>query len=490
MEYLLRLGELTLKSRKSRKRFMDALIGNISDALESNGVKDYRLVDMYGRIYLDVDKDVSSILKRIFGLVGVIEVISHKFTSLEDIVSKAVDIYNNVVRDHSFGVKTNRVGRHPFKSIDVNREVGEALLKYAFKVDLSNPDIWVKLEVRDDKVYYYLREYKGYGGLPIGTEGRVLALFSGGYDSPVASWNMLRRGVEVDFIHFQLGGERHFNKVLRVAIELTRNWCYGYKPKLFNIDFRSVAKAIRDNIRRDYRIVILRRMMYKVASIVAEEIGADALVTGESIGQVSSQTLKNLIAIDQATEYTVLRPLIGFDKVEIIDLSREIGLYNYSKTVEEVCALVEERPVIYADLDIVSREEAKLDMSIITNSVSERVKYDLRIIKPEQVPVEDEYSVEPEDIPEDALIVDIRGSFSYMLGHIPGSINMSEDDLIKEAENLARDGRKVVVVCPVGLDSVEIVKKLRDIGIQAYYLLGGFRGYLKHKKIIQGSKSL
>lgn len=485
MEYLLRLGELTLKSRRSRKRFMDALIRNISDALESNGVRDYRLVDMYGRIYIDVDVDISNILRRIFGLVGVIEVISHKFTSLEDIASKAIDIYKDLVKDRSFGVKTNRVGRHPFKSVDVNREVGSALLKYASKVDLSNPDVWIKLEVRDDKVYYYLKEYRGYGGLPIGTEGRVLALFSGGYDSPVASWNMLRRGVEVDFIHFQLGGERHFNKVLRVAIELARNWCYGYKPKLFNIDFRPVAKAIRENVRRDYRIVILRRMMYRVASIVAEEINADALVTGESIGQVSSQTLKNLIAIDHATEYTVLRPLIGFDKIEIIDLSREIGLYNYSRVVEEVCALVEDRPVINADPDIISGEEAKLDMSIIMNSVSDRVKYDLRIIKPEQVPMEDEYSVEPGDMPEDALIIDVRGSFSYMLGHIPGSINMSEEDLLKKAGNLARDGKKVIVVCPVGLDSVEIVKKLRELGVEAYYLLGGFRGYLKHRKITE-----
>ncbi len=481
----MRLGELTLKSRRSRKRFMDTLFNNIYDALESNGVRDYKMVDLYGRVYLEVDRDVSDILRRIFGLVGVVEVVSYEFDDLEDIASKAEEIYRDVIKGRSFGVKTNRVGNHPFKSIDVNRVVGERLLKYASKVDLSSPDVWVKIEVRDDKVYYYLREYSGYGGLPIGTEGKVLALFSGGYDSPVAAWHMLRRGVEVDFIHFQLGGERHFNKVLRVAVELARNWCYGYKPKMFKVDFRPIAKAIRENVRQDYRIVILKRMMYRAASIIAEEIGADALVTGESIGQVSSQTLRNLVVTDMATEYTVFRPLIGFDKVEIIDVSREIGLYEYSKIVEEVCALVEERPVINADPEIASQEESKLDMSLLTESLSDRVKYDLRIIRPEQVPMTDEYAIEPGAIPEDAVIIDIRGSFSYMLNHIPGSINMTEKELLDKAEELAKEGRKVVVVCPVGLDSVEIVKVLREKGVKAYYLSGGFKAYLKYKKNIQ-----
>ena len=481
----MRLGELTLKSRRSRKRFMDALLNSISDALESNGIKDYNVVDLYGRVYLEVDKDVSNILRRIFGLVGVVEVVSYKFDSLEDIAARAEEIYRDLVSGRSFGVKTNRVGNHPFKSIDVNRIVGERLLKYASKVDLSTPDIWVKIEVRDDKVYFYLREYRGYGGLPIGTEGKVLALFSGGYDSPVAAWHMLRRGVEVDFIHFQLGGEGHFNKVLRVAVELARNWCYGYKPKMYKIDFRPIAKAIRENVRRDYRIVILKRMMYRAASIVAEEIGADALVTGESIGQVSSQTLRNLVATDKATGYTVFRPLIGFDKVEIIDYSREIGLYEYSKVVEEVCALVEEKPVIHADFEVVSQEESKLDMSLLTEAVSDMVKYDLRIISPEQVPMTDEYSVEPDSIPEDALIVDIRGSFSYMLNHIPGSVNMSEEELLNKAEEFAEEGRKIVVVCPVGLDSVEVVKKLREKGVKAFYLSGGFKAYMKYRKNIQ-----
>ena len=481
MEVLLRLGELTLKSRRSRRRFMDHLINNIEDSLKSNGFNDYEIKDLYGRVYLKIngDKDPLETLSRVFGIVGVVEVKSHRFKDLDDIVSKAIDIYREMVRGKTFGVKTRRVGRHDFRSIDVNKRVGEGLLKYAKKVDLSNPDIWVNIEVRDGTVYYYLREVNGYGGLPIGTEGKALALFSGGFDSPVAAWHMMRRGVEVHFIHFQLGGEKYFNKVLRVAVELAHKWGYGYKPMLYKVDFRPIAREIREKVRRDYRIVILKRLMYRGAAIVAESIDADALVTGESIGQVSSQTLRNLVVTDRAVNMTVFRPLIGLDKVDIIDKSREIGLYEYSKIVEEVCALVEERPVIHADPEVAEEEESKLDMSLVEEAISEMVKYDLRRIEPFQVPMEDTYAVEPDKIPEDALIVDIRGSFSYMLGHIPGSVNMKVDELLGKADEFRREGRKIVVVCPVGLDSVEVVYRLREMGVESYYLAGGYRAYRK-----------
>jgi len=295
MEYLLRLGELTLKTGRSRERFESRLMENIRDALETNGFRDYELSISPGRIYLRVDGDAMEILTRVFGVVGVVRVVSHKFESLEDIVEKGVEIYRDMVRGRSFGVRTRRVGRHSFRSIDVNRALGEALLKYAERVDLTDPDIWVRLEIRGERVYYYLEEREGPGGLPLGTGGSALALFSGGFDSPVATWLAMRRGVEMHMVHFQLGGERHFNKVLRVAIQLARSWGYGYKPILYRVDFRDIAREIRNRVRRDYRIVILKRLMYRAAEKLLEMMGGEALVTGESVGQVSSQTLSTTL---------------------------------------------------------------------------------------------------------------------------------------------------------------------------------------------------
>ncbi len=488
MEYLLRLGELTLKTGRSRERFESRLVDNIRDALESNGFREYEVSVSPGRIYVKVDGDAMGVLTRVFGIVGVVRVISHRFESLDDIVEKGVEIYRELVRGRSFGVRARRVGRHSFRSIDVNRALGEALLKYAEKVDLTNPDIWVRLEIRGDKVYYYLEEGEGPGGLPIGTGGSALALFSGGFDSPVATWLAMRRGIEMHMIHFQLGGERHFNKVLRVAIQLARDWAYGYKPILYRVDFRDVAREIRSRVRQDYRIVILKRLMYRAAEMLLKMIGGEALVTGESIGQVSSQTLRNLVVTDMAIGSTVLRPLVGMDKDEVIGMSRRIGLYDVSRVVEEVCALVEEAPVTWADPEIAAEEEAKIPMELVEEAVSNAMKYSLRDLYNVNLDIPDEYGVEPGEIPRDALVIDIRGSFSYMLGHIPGSINMKPEEVLNRWREFKEEGRPVVLVCPVGLESIELVEKLREKGVEAYYLLGGYRAYkLMERRVGSGA---
>ncbi len=477
MEYLLRLGELTLKMGRSRERFEERLVENVKDALSSNGIKLVSIRVLRGRIHLETDRDAIDVLRRVFGIVGVAEVVSHKFRDLSDIVEKGVEIYREMVRGRSFGVKTRRVGSHSFTSIDVNRELGAELLKYASKVDLTNPDIWVRLEVRGDTVYYILREERGYGGLPIGTGGSAISLFSGGFDSPVATWMVMRRGVEVHMVHFQLGNERHFHKVLAVAIRLARRWGYGYKPILYRIDFRPIARQIRERVRQDYRIVVLKRLMYRAAEMLLEEVGGEALVTGESIGQVSSQTLRNLVITDKAIDSTVLRPLIGVDKTFIIDTSREIGLHDLSKAVEEVCALVEEAPVTWGDPEVAAEEEAKIDMDLLREQVMNKVKYVLRELEEIDVEAMDLYGVEPDSIPEDAYLVDIRGRFSFMLSHIPGSVNMTPEELLSKAEELKALGKPVVVICPVGLESIDVVEELRRRGVEAYYLLGGYRAY-------------
>jgi len=477
MEYLLRLGELTLKMGRSRERFEERLLYNVRDALESNGLEPKRLVMMRGRVYIEVDQDAMDVLRRVFGVVGVAEVVSHKFRTLDDVVERGVEVFGDMVRGKSFGVRTKRIGRHDFTSLDVNKALGRELLRYGSKVDLTNPDIWVRLEIRGDTTYYILREKPGYGGLPIGTGGTVLSLFSGGFDSPVAAWMVMRRGVEVNMVHFQLGGENHFHKVLAVAIRLARRWGYGYRPTLYRVDFRPIVKEIRDKVRQDYRIVVLKRLMYKAASILLEELGGEALVTGESIGQVSSQTLRNLVITDRAVRDTVLRPLIGLDKNDIIGFSREIGLYNLSEKVEEVCALVEDAPVVWGDEEVAVEEESKIDEELLKNAVMNRVKYVLRDLDEIDIDSIDSLGVEPDSIPEDSVIIDIRGKFSYTLGHIPGSINMSPDELLSNAERFKGGGRPVVVVCPVGLESIDVVKKLREMGVEAYYLLGGYRGY-------------
>ena len=476
MDILIRLGELTLKSRRSRRRFMNRLIDNIRDALTSNGYKEYEIVNMWSRILVKVDGDdkIFNVLRRVFGIVGFMEVVTRDFDDLNDIVSMGVEIYRDIIRNKVFAVKAKREGKHSFRSIDVNRELGKALTPYAKGVDLKNPDIWVKLEIRGNKVFYYLREFKAYGGLPIGTDGRIISLVSGGFDSAVASWYALKRGAEVHYFHAQLASEEYLKKVLRVVSVLAKNWSYGYRPKMYVADYRPLAAMIRDRIRRDYRIVILKRFMYRGGEYIADLLKADSLVTGEVLGQVSSQTLRNLKVSQEAIKIPVNRPLFGLDKDDIMKIAMEIGTYESSKEVEEVCALVERFPVLRASSKVVEEEESKLDFRVFEESLDNIRVYDLRDLEYDLKPIED-YPIEYDEIPDNAVLIDVRPSNEYIESHIPGSINIPQEELSEYIEDY-RD-RPIIIICRAGVLSKYIAYILRRKGYKAYYLVGGFERF-------------
>jgi len=480
MDILLRLGELTLKSRRSRRRFMNRLINNIKDALDTEGYRDYEVINIWSRILIhtkDEDDNILTVLRRIFGLVGVVKVFKIEFDKFEDIINIGEELFKEIVKGKSFAVNTRREGKHDFKSIDVNRELGRRLLKYSPKVDLKNPDITIKIEIRDRKVFYYLNEYPAYGGLPIGTDGTVLSLLSGGFDSAVASWYALRRGAEVHYFHAQLAGEAYLNKVLKVVSILAHKWSYGYNPKIYIADYREISKRIREIVRRDYRIVILKRFMYRGAEYIANKVGADSLVTGEVLGQVSSQTLRNLRVSQDAVNIPINRPLFGYDKEDIMRIAREIGTYNYSKEVEEVCALVERFPVLKASHKIAKAEEEKVGLNILDKILDDIRILDIRRIPLEYFEIQEDYPIEYNEIPSDSIIIDIRPPIDYMTSHIPESINLSPDKVFEYASK--NKDKNIIIVCSLGITGREIVNRLRKAGYNAYYLVGGFEMYRK-----------
>ncbi len=439
---------------------------------------------MWSRIYIKIpDSDAfPSFLKNIFGIVGFIEVVSKEFDDFEDIINSGIELYKDYVKGKTFAVKARREGKHDFKSIDVNRELGKALLPYSKGVDLKNPDVWIKLEIRGNKVFYYLNEYKAYGGLPIGTGGKVVSLLSGGFDSAVASWYALRRGAEVHYFHAQLAGEEYLNKVLRVAKVLASRWSYGYRPKIYVADYRPIASMIRQYVRQDYRIVILKRFIYRGGEYVANSIDADSIVSGEVLGQVSSQTLRNLRVSQEAVKIPINRPLFGFDKDDIIKKAIEIGTYEYSKEVEEVCALVERHPVLNASPIVVEEEESKLDFKVLYDALDNMRIYDLKSIAVE-VSIED-YPIEYDEIPENAVLIDIRPYEEYALSHIPGSINMSSEEVLKNLD-YPKD-IPIVIICRHGITSKDLANLLRKKGYQAYYLVGGFDRFRRKSPSVCG----
>ena len=469
---VVRMGEITIKGRRTRERFEHLLLRNMQDSLRSSGLRRYRIRRERGRFFVYADDEVEAVtaLRRVFGIKSLSIADEIIFTDLEELVEKAENFFAEKVKGRSFAVRARRSGQHPFTSIDVERKLGEALLKYGSRVDLENPEVTAYVEVRGAHAYLYTDVVKAYGGLPIGSEGRVVALVSGGFDSPVAAWYMLRRGAEVHYVLCKLGGPVHEVGALHVLKVLADKWSYGYSPKLYVVDFRELVRDIREKCNLPLFNVILKRFMYRAADLVARELRAEAIVTGESLGQAASQTLRNLYVSSMAVRTQILRPLIGFDKDDIIAMAREIGTYEASARVKEYCGAFAEHPRTHASLEEVEAEEEKVEASLLEKAVREAKVYDLKSVSIEERSEDLELSW----IPENAVIVDLRSGDKFGKWHIPGSLNLSFDRLVDEIGKLD-PSTTYVLVCDEGALSLEAAYMLRKMGFKAFSLRGGIR---------------
>jgi len=358
-------GEIPLKSRRTRPRFEERLVSNVLSALRREGFGDARAWISGARLFVEAGEGAERVIARVFGVYRVARVrCSSEFTSLKELAGLVESCAREWVRGKRFAVRVHRVGDQGFTSIDAAREAGALLKPYSAGVDLENPEVTVFVEVRGWRAYIYSSGdvVEGPGGLPIGVEGRALVLFSGGIDSPVAAWLVAKRGVEVDLLHIVFSSRSSVEVAVEVGRRLARTWLYGYDPKLFVIDLRDLISSARPRLREDYIQVLLRVVMYIAASCLARGHGYDAIVTGESIGQTSSQTLHNLRIAEEVAEPSVpiLRPLAGFDKEDTVSLSRRIGLYDVSSRAAEFSALARGPVTTRADPRVLRSELEKL----------------------------------------------------------------------------------------------------------------------------------
>ncbi|MGC8983175.1 MAG: tRNA sulfurtransferase [Desulfurococcaceae archaeon] len=464
-------GELPLKSDRSRPRFYKRLIENLKDALSREGIRvvECRVVD--AKIYLSTDKEALSAISRVFGVHSAGRVLEYEFRELKDLAEWISENAKAMVSGRKFAVRVKRSGDHPFTSLDVAREAGALLKPHSAGVDLENPEVVVEVEVRGHKAYLYVERAEGPKGLPVGVEGSALVLFSGGFDSPVAAWLSAKRGIRVDFLHYIMGSTQISYNAFLVAKELASKWLHGYRPLFISVDFRDVIAEVSEKVEWSFRQVVLRALMYIVAARIARERGYDALVTGESIGQASSQTLKNLVSIEAVanTGIPVLRPLLGFDKEEIIELSRKIGLYELSSRVAEACAIAPSRVETRADPAELKKQLERVSASVIDKALSTMRVVDLLSASPEDAVLPSD--VEIDFIPSGALVIDARGRAERVEAPLHGAVPLEEVDF----ENLPRD-RVIVVVCETGSVSYVIAKELRDRGYKAYSLKHGLKG--------------
>ncbi len=357
---MIKYGELTTK-KANRKIFINILTQNVEKILKNEDVEITKdSVRMFIRCN-DAHK-IASILQKVFGIHGI--VIAYKVNNnIEDVLNKSLEIMDK--NKHTFKVITKRADKnYPIHSMDYSRKLGGLILKNSnFKVDVHNPDITLTVEIRTEGTFVYTDEIKGAGGYPVGVQGKGLLMLSGGIDSPVAGYLTLKRGVNVECLYFESPphtSEEAKNKVIKLASIINE---YSGRVKVHIVPFTLVQEAIFKNCPDTYMITIMRRMMYRIAALYAEKIGAKILINGESIGQVASQTLDSMVCINNVTNMPVIRPVACFDKLEIIDIAKKINTYDTSILPYEDCCtiFVPKHPVIKPELSKCLEYEKNFD---------------------------------------------------------------------------------------------------------------------------------
>ncbi|HEX7064799.1 MAG TPA: tRNA uracil 4-sulfurtransferase ThiI [Bacillales bacterium] len=340
---IIRYGELSLKG-KNRNQFIDRLYTNVKRKLE--GFEQIRVKRSFDRMYVRLNgqpyQPVIRKLQDVFGI-QTLSVAVKTESELEAIQQGALAALHEVENVETFKVSAKRIDKQfPIHSQELNRVIGGYVLKNKedIKVDVHRPDVDLRVEVKKEATYITGIEFPGAGGLPVGVGGKVMLMLSGGIDSPVAGFLTMKRGAEIEAVHFHsppFTSERAKQKVTDICRELTN---FGGRIRLHVIHFTPVQEAINEAIPDNYRMTIMRRMMLRIVQQLADKHGVLAAATGESLGQVASQTLESMNTINEVTNLPVLRPVLSMDKTEITAISKRIGTYDISIRPYEDCCTV------------------------------------------------------------------------------------------------------------------------------------------------------
>ncbi|HBG8468482.1 TPA: tRNA 4-thiouridine(8) synthase ThiI [Clostridioides difficile] len=379
---IVKYGEIGVKG-KNRYIFENRLIRNIRNMLKPIGK--FNVYKEYGRIYVDLEdydyEEVIEEVRKVFGIVGVCPGVRAKkdYDTLKEIALKMLE------EKIDAGYKTFKVeSRRGDKSFgltsqEMSMDIGGYLLSKVgdrINVDVRNPEVKIKCEYREFHTMVYSDTIPGYGGLPLGTNGRAMSLLSGGIDSPVATWMVAKRGMEVEAVHFHsypFTSERSQEKVKDLAKILAK---YCGRVRLHKVNILEIQKAIGENCNEEEATILSRRFMMRIAQRLSEKRHCDALITGESIGQVASQTIQGLTCTNAVVDLPVFRPLIAMDKSDIVDIAKKIGTFETSIVPEEDCCSVfsPRKPVTKPRLEKIEKSEAALDIEKLVQDAIDKIE--------------------------------------------------------------------------------------------------------------------
>ncbi len=380
---LIRYGEIGLKSKKVRKRLENILVNCIQKMLQKESIsyESLKLFPTRGRLFLYLSNisKASDILKKCFGIVSfspAMKVIS----SRAEIREAALRLATTIQMNETFAIRTKRVGKHPFSSQDISIEVGayilEKLKERKISVNLTTPNLPINIEIRDKNCFLFTGVIQGLAGLPYGSQGKLISLFSGGIDSPVATWLMMKRGSDIFPLYCDntpYSTEAAYKRVTKVLEKL-----FTFSPykqiTLYHAPHGAILQRIKEVIPPKYTCIFCKRAMYKVAERLAKHLNAKGIVTGENLGQVASQTLDNLFILNQAAEIPIFRPLIGFDKNETVRLSQKLGLSSNSTTAAPACGAVPQYPETHGTLEKILEIEQDIQIEKLIDEEFQNLK--------------------------------------------------------------------------------------------------------------------
>ncbi|MDE3269107.1 MAG: THUMP domain-containing protein [Pseudomonadota bacterium] len=464
MRVLVRFAnEIYLKSAHVRTRFQRQLQHNIALALPTA-----QMHAAWNRILLQLpdaegdDERRLEVLTRIAGIGSYSPIISSCAADLEQIVASGAAQFQAAVHGKSFAVRAKRIFKHAFTSKDIEIALGAKLVAAAAKVDLRQPDITVHVEVHRQEAVFFTDVVAGVSGLPIGTGGRGIALISGGFDSIVAAKLMYGRGVKLDYVFANLPGDRaHAASVLQIIKTLWQRYGIGDEDAcIYHINYQPLLAAMRERIAPRYQQVILKRLLYRSAELLGAQ--HQAIVTGESIGQVSSQTLANLVAIEAAVAMPVLRPLIAHHKEQIIAITRAMGMYQQCANIQEYCQLTDAKPVTNMSADKVQNLDADI-LAMLPAQLEQAECLKLAEIKTDDVSRFRHVG----DIPADAVLIDCRSDNEYQQSARPNFQHFPYQRLIANFQQFDKT-KTYLIYCQSGLQSTAVAALMQDSGYHAY----------------------
>ena len=460
----------------TRGQFQDTLRRNVSTALKRAGASVAMKQD-FGRLYVETDNGAAAMraLQRVFGIDNLSLVEARCPPDFEEILATGERTFNSQVRGRTFAVRAKRLAGATLSTQRVNTELGALLKAAGGTVDLERAEVIVEVEIGRQRTLMFANRVAGAKGLPVGVGGRALVLLSGGYDSAVAAWRMLRRGLRVDFVFCNLGGGAYERLVLQLAKLLNDAWGYGHAARLHVVDFTEPVNALRRDVAPEYWQVVLKRLMYRAASAIADECEAQAIVTGEALGQVSSQTLANLCAIEDVATRPVLRPLIAHEKQEIMAEAARIGTAAISRRVREYCAIGALHPVVATNRERADRAERALSPDVLMKALAERRRIDLAYVR--SVDLRASYLF-AESVPPSAQMIDCQDEGGFASWHAPGAAHWDPVALMDRTHELDRT-RTYLVYCAHGITSAGVAEVLQQSGFEAYAFAGGVQALRK-----------